>query len=119
MRLSFPSSSPLHNAHLAIEHADEVAESLNVLGALYELGVRSIGLTHTTSSAAADGCFEAREGAGLTRFGPRVGKPIGHSASLAIWPKMSSSLFRVSSRISLVCTAVIPACMGVRPSPKS
>lgn len=57
---------------LAIEHADCTDRSLNVLRALYELGVRSIGLTHHVSSWAADGCFEAREGVGLTHFGARL-----------------------------------------------
>jgi membrane dipeptidase len=54
---------------LAIENANCTEGSLDVLRALYELGVRSIGLTHHTSSVAADGCFEARDNAGLTRFG--------------------------------------------------
>lgn len=56
-------------AVLAIEHADCVERSLFVLNALHALGVRSIGLTHNISSLAADGCLEAREGVGLTRFG--------------------------------------------------
>jgi membrane dipeptidase len=54
---------------LAVEHADVVERSLNVLRALYALGVRSIGLTHNVSSLAADGCLEAREGVGLSIFG--------------------------------------------------
>ena len=53
----------------AVEHADVVEGSLNVLRMLYELGVRSIGLTHNRSSQAADGCLEARGGVGLTHFG--------------------------------------------------
>ncbi len=56
-------------AVLAVEHADVTDRSLNVLRSLYELGVRSIGLTHNVSSWAADGCFEPREGVGLTHFG--------------------------------------------------
>lgn len=56
-------------AILAVEHADCTERSLNVLRALYEVGVRSIGLTHNVSSWAADGCFEAREGVGLTHYG--------------------------------------------------
>ena len=59
-------------AILAIEHADCTDRSLNVLRALYEVGVRSIGLTHNVSSWAADGCLEAREGVGLTGFGVRL-----------------------------------------------
>jgi len=54
---------------LAVEHADATARSLNVLRALYEVGVRSIGLTHNVSSWAADGCMQARPGVGLTDFG--------------------------------------------------
>jgi len=54
---------------LAIEHADCTERSLNILRILYELGVRSIGLTHNVSSCAADGCLEARNGVGLTHFG--------------------------------------------------
>lgn len=56
-------------ALLAVEHADCTERSLNVLRSLYELGVRSIGLTHNVSSWAADGCLEARDGVGLTRYG--------------------------------------------------
>ena len=54
---------------LAIEHADCTERSLHVVRMLYELGVRSIGLTHNVSSCAADGCFEARDRVGLSHFG--------------------------------------------------
>jgi membrane dipeptidase len=54
---------------LALEHADCTERSLNVLRMLYEIGVRSIGLTHNMSSWAADGCMEARQRVGLTSFG--------------------------------------------------
>ncbi|MBN1686905.1 MAG: dipeptidase [Spirochaetales bacterium] len=57
---------------MAIENADCTEGSLNVLGMLYRLGVRSIGLTHNVSSVAADGCMEARDGVGLTRFGEKL-----------------------------------------------
>lgn len=56
-------------AILAVENADVTDKSLYVLRALYELGVRAIGLTHNVSSCAADGCMEARPGVGLTAFG--------------------------------------------------
>ena len=59
-------------ALLAVEHADCVEGSLNILRILYEIGVRSIGLTHNISSRAADGCLEARDGVGLTRFGVQL-----------------------------------------------
>ena len=54
---------------LAIENADCTEKSLGVVRSLYELGVRSIGMTHHVSSVAADGCLEARDGVGLTQFG--------------------------------------------------
>ncbi|MFO7698223.1 MAG: membrane dipeptidase [Anaerolineae bacterium] len=57
---------------LHIEHADVTEKSLNVLQALYAMGVRSLGFTHNVSSCAADGCGEAREGVGLTDFGVRL-----------------------------------------------
>lgn len=57
---------------LHIEHADVTEKSLNVLQALYAVGVRSLGFTHNVSSCAADGCLEAREGVGLTDFGVRL-----------------------------------------------
>lgn len=57
---------------LAVEHADCVENSLYTLRSLYEVGVRSIGLTHNVSSRAADGCLEAREGVGLTNFGKEL-----------------------------------------------
>lgn len=57
---------------LHIEHADVTEKSLNVLHALYALGVRSLGFTHNVSSCAADGCLEARDGVGLTAFGVRL-----------------------------------------------
>jgi len=59
-------------AILAVENADCTEGSLNVLRMLYELGVRSIGLTHNVSSVAADGCMEARAGVGLTHFGVKL-----------------------------------------------
>lgn len=55
-------------AVLVVEHAGCTERSLNVLRALYEVGVRSIGLTHNVSSWAADGCLEARDGVGLTAY---------------------------------------------------
>jgi len=57
---------------LAVEHADGVEGSLHILRSLYEIGVRSIGLTHNRSSLAADGCGEARDGVGLTKFGVQL-----------------------------------------------
>ncbi len=54
---------------LAIENSDVLERSLNVLGVLHQVGVRSIGLTHNTRSWIADGNAEGRTGGKLTGFG--------------------------------------------------
>jgi membrane dipeptidase len=54
---------------MAVENSDATEGSLNVLRMLHKMGVRSMGLTHNTSSRAADGNGEARTGGGLTTFG--------------------------------------------------
>ncbi len=54
---------------MVVENSDGVDGSLNILRCLYLVGVRSIGLTHNTSSWAADGNAEARSRGGLTTFG--------------------------------------------------
>jgi membrane dipeptidase len=54
---------------MVIENSDGVEGSLNILRCLHRVGVRSIGLTHNTSSWAADGNDEARSRGGLTTFG--------------------------------------------------
>lgn len=56
-------------AILVIENSDGTEGSLNVLHMLHQLGVRSMGLTHNTSSWAADGNEETRSEGGLTTFG--------------------------------------------------
>lgn len=78
---------------LAIEHADCTERSLNVLRMLYELGVRSIGLTHNVSSWAADGNLEAREGVGLTRFGVRLVEEMNRLGMLVDLAHVSESAF--------------------------
>jgi len=54
---------------MAVENSDATEGSLNVLRMLHRVGVRSMGLTHNTSSRAADGNEEERTGGGLTTFG--------------------------------------------------
>jgi len=78
---------------LAIEHADCTERSLNILRALYELGVRSIGLTHNVSSWAADGCLEAREGVGLTRYGKALIQEMNRLGMLVDLAHVSPSAF--------------------------
>ena len=59
-------------AILVIENSDGVERSLNILRALYCLGVRSIGLTHDPTAWAAAGNAETHSGGGLTRFGMQL-----------------------------------------------
>ena len=54
---------------MAVENSDATEGSLNVLRMLHRIGVRSMGLTHNTSSRAADGNAETRSRSGLTTFG--------------------------------------------------
>ncbi len=56
-------------ALLVIENSEALEGSLNVLRGFYDLGVRSIVLTHNLSTWAAAGNAEARCGGGLTCFG--------------------------------------------------
>ena len=58
-------------ALLAVENSDALQRSLYVLDALYEIGVRTMTLTHSTRSHVADGC-EVEGGGGLTGFGREV-----------------------------------------------
>ena len=56
---------------LTLEGVDCIGNDLQKLSILYELGVRSIGLTWNNSNLAADGAGEER-GAGLTVFGKEI-----------------------------------------------
>ncbi len=56
---------------LTLEGVDAIGNDLHKLTILYELGVRSIGLTWNNGNLAADGVGEAR-GAGLSHFGKRL-----------------------------------------------
>jgi membrane dipeptidase len=58
-------------AVLAIENTDGLDQSIYPLSAFYELGVRTLTITHSTRSWAADGC-EVENGGGLTAFGKSV-----------------------------------------------
>ena len=58
-------------ALLTLEGVDAIGNDLHKLSILYELGVRSIGLTWNNSNLAADGVGEKR-GAGITSFGGEI-----------------------------------------------
>ncbi|MBM3459712.1 MAG: hypothetical protein FJX77_14415, partial [Armatimonadetes bacterium] len=56
-------------ALLVIENSDALEGSLHILRTFYDLGVRSITLTHNPLSLEAAGNGEAESGGGLTQFG--------------------------------------------------
>ena len=58
-------------ALLTVENSEALEGSLHVLEALYELGIRSLTLTHSARTLAGDGC-EVEGGGGLTAFGRQV-----------------------------------------------
>jgi membrane dipeptidase len=84
----------------AVEHADAVGGSLHILRSLFEMGVRSIGLTHNRSSLAADGCGEARDGVGLTRFGVSLVREMNRIGMLVDLAHASRSAFFHAVEIS-------------------
>jgi membrane dipeptidase len=84
-----------------IEHADCTERSLNVLRMLYEVGVRSIGLTHNLSSWAADGNGEAREGVGLTAFGAHLVREMNRLGMVVDLAHVSESAFFSALNISV------------------
>ena len=55
-------------ALLAIENSNVLEQSLNILPLLYQLGIRTMTLTHSTRTWAGDGC-EVEGNGGLTHFG--------------------------------------------------
>ncbi len=61
-------------AVLTIENSEGVERSLNILRSLYNLGVRSIGLTHNPNTWASTGNDEGETGGGLTKFGIQLVK---------------------------------------------
>jgi membrane dipeptidase len=56
-------------AVLVIENSEGLDRSLNTLHSLYEIGVRSIGITHNLNTWASTGNAEEHRNSGLTNFG--------------------------------------------------
>lgn len=69
-------------AILAIENSEAVERSLNILRSLYNLGVRSIGLTHNPNTWASTGNDEGETGGGLTKFGIQLVKEMNRLGML-------------------------------------
>lgn len=92
-------------AVLTLEGVDAIGNDLSKLHILYELGVRSIGLTWNDANLAADGCGEVR-GAGLTTFGKeivhfnnerKILTDVSHLSERAFWDVMEIAQYPIAS----------------------
>ena len=87
------------SALLAIENSDAFERSPYILPLMYKLGVRSVTLTHSTRSHAADGC-EVLNGGGLTYYGHQLIEQmndlgiivdISHTNEASFWDTLEKS----------------------------
>jgi membrane dipeptidase len=92
-------------AFLTLEGVDAIGNDLQKLSILYELGVRSIGLTWNNANLAADGAGELR-GAGLTTFGREIVQfnnrhkiltDVSHLCEKAFWDVMDEATYPIAS----------------------
>ncbi|MHC5226108.1 dipeptidase [Ignatzschineria sp. LJL83] len=92
-------------AILTLEGVDAIGNDLHKLTILYELGVRSIGLTWNNGNLAADGVAEA-SGKGLSHFGKRLVKwcnehdvfvDVSHLHPNGFWDVMELAKYPIAS----------------------
>lgn len=92
-------------AMLTLEGVDAIGNDLTKLHALYQLGVRSVGLTWNNANLAADGAGEPR-GGGLTLFGKeivqfnnqhRIFTDVSHLSENGFWDVMGLADYPVAS----------------------
>lgn len=92
-------------AMLTLEGVDAVGNDISKLHILYQLGVRSVGLTWNNANLAADGAGEPR-GAGLTTFGKEVVEfnnqhqiltDVSHLCERAFWDVMEVAKYPIAS----------------------
>ncbi|MGG0718521.1 dipeptidase [Robertmurraya massiliosenegalensis] len=92
-------------AILTLEGVDAIGNDLTKLKILYQLGVRSVGLTWNNANLAADGAGEPR-GAGLTAFGKEVIHfnnehqlltDVSHLSERAFWDVMDLAKYPIAS----------------------
>jgi membrane dipeptidase len=90
---------------LTLEGVDAIGNDLQKLSILYELGVRSIGLTWNNANLAADGADE-RRGAGITSFGSeiitfnndrQILTDVSHLSENAFWDVIKEADFPIAS----------------------
>lgn len=103
-------------ALLTLEGADAIGNDLEKLSILYQLGVRSIGLTWNNANLVADGCGEKR-GAGLTSFGSeviafnnkhKILTDVSHLCEKAFWDVMDETKYPIAthSNSKVLCNHV-------------
>lgn len=92
-------------AMLTLEGVDAIGNDLTKLYILYQLGVRSVGLTWNNANLAADGAGEPR-GAGLTLFGKEIVHfhnehhiltDVSHLCEKAFWDVMEIAKYPIAS----------------------
>jgi membrane dipeptidase len=92
-------------AMLTLEGVDAIGNDLTKLNILYQLGVRSVGLTWNNANLAADGAGEPR-GGGLTLFGKEIVQfnnehqlltDISHLSDKGIWEVIELAKFPIAS----------------------
>ncbi|WP_100330980.1 dipeptidase [Bacillus xiapuensis] len=92
-------------AMLTLEGCEAIEEDPLKLNILYQLGVRSVGLTWNRANALADGVMEPR-GAGLTAFGKKIVKKlnewrmwtdVSHLSERAFWDVIERADYPIAS----------------------
>ncbi|WP_243354409.1 dipeptidase [Bacillus litorisediminis] len=92
-------------AMLSLEGVDAIGNDMHKLSILYQLGVRSVGLTWNNANLAADGAGEPR-GAGLTKFGREIVAflnehkmftDVSHLCEKAFWDVMDCADYPIAS----------------------
>lgn len=92
-------------AVLTLEGADAIGNDLSKLNILYQLGVRSVGLTWNNANLCADGVGESR-GAGLSDFGKEVVQfnnehlvftDVSHLSEKGFWDVMEIADYPIAS----------------------
>jgi membrane dipeptidase len=92
-------------AMLTLEGVDAIGNDITKLHILYQLGVRSVGLTWNNANLAADGAREPR-GGGLTLFGKEIVEfnnqhqiltDVSHLSEKAFWDVMETSKYPIAS----------------------
>lgn len=92
-------------AVLTLEGADAIGNDLTKLRTLYQLGVKSVGLTWNNANLCADGAGEPRAG-GLTELGfevvrlnneNRVLTDVSHLSEAGFWDVMESAHYPIAS----------------------